>query len=120
MARARYAIAHGAWRTAEGARAVPPAPAQVAVITGGGAGHEPSHAGWVGDGMLTAAVSGSVFASPSTAEVLAAILYVTGSGGCLVVVKNYTGDRLNFGLAIEHAKGQVSSHGVGVGSHSSL
>jgi len=93
----------GASATAHRPRPSPPH-RQVAVISGGGAGHEPSHAGWVGDGMLSAAVSGSVFASPSTAEVLAAILHVTGAAGCLVVVKNYTGDRLNFGLACEHAK----------------
>jgi len=77
---------------------------KVALISGGGSGHEPSHAGWVAPGMLTGAVAGSVFASPSTASVLAAIMHVTGSGGCLVIVKNYTGDRLNFGLACEQAK----------------
>ena len=77
---------------------------KVALVSGGGSGHEPSHAGWVGEGMLSAAVCGAVFASPSTAAVLAAILHVTGPAGCLVVVKNYTGDRLNFGLACEHAK----------------
>lgn len=82
----------------------------MAIVSGGGAGHEPSHAGWVGAGMLSAAVSGSVFASPSMSEVLAAILHVTGPAGCLVVVKNYTGDRLNFGLACEHAK----ARGLGV------
>ena len=55
-------------------------------------------------GMLAAAVPGAVFASPSTASVFAAILHVTGSPGCLVIVKNYTGDRLWFGLACEQAK----------------
>jgi dihydroxyacetone kinase len=74
---------------------------KVAVISGGGAGHEPAHAGFVGDGMLTAAVCGEIFASPSVDAVLAAILAVTGPAGCLLVVKNYTGDRLNFGLAAE-------------------
>jgi len=59
---------------------------KVALISGGGSGHEPSHAGWVAPGMLTGAVAGSVFASPSTASVLAAIMHVTGSGGCLVIV----------------------------------
>ena len=54
--------------------------------------------------MLTAAVCGDVFASPSTDAVLAGILSVTGDAGCLLIVKNYTGDRLNFGLACEHAK----------------
>ena len=77
---------------------------KVALISGGGSGHEPSHAGWVGAGMLTAAVAGPVFASPSSVSVLAAIMHVTGSGGCLVIVKNYTGDRLWFGLACEQAK----------------
>jgi len=80
------------------------APDRVAVIAGGGAGHEPAHAGFVGTGMLTAAVSGEIFASPSAEAVLAAILSVTGGAGCLLVVKNYTGDRLNFGLAAERAR----------------
>lgn len=77
---------------------------KVAVLSGGGAGHEPAHAGFVGCGMLTGAISGEVFASPSVSAVLAAILEVTGDAGCLLVVKNYTGDRLNFGLAAERAK----------------
>lgn len=77
---------------------------KVALISGGGAGHEPSHAGFVGQGMLTAAVCGDVFASPSVDAVLAGILAVTGDAGCLLIVKNYTGDRLNFGLAAERAR----------------
>jgi len=76
----------------------------VAVISGGGAGHEPAHAGFVGAGMLTAAVSGEIFASPSVEAVLAGIMAVTGEAGCLLLVKNYTGDRLNFGLAAERAR----------------
>ncbi|SOC36079.1 dihydroxyacetone kinase [Rhizobium subbaraonis] len=79
---------------------------KVAVISGGGAGHEPSHAGFVGKGMLTAAVSGEIFASPSVDAVLTAIRAVTGAPGCLLVVKNYTGDRLNFGLAAEKARAE--------------
>lgn len=79
-------------------------PSRVAVISGGGSGHEPAHAGFVGKGMLTAAVCGDVFASPSVDAVLAGILAVTGKGGCLLIVKNYTGDRLNFGLAAEKAR----------------
>ncbi|OJG00147.1 dihydroxyacetone kinase subunit DhaK [Pararhizobium antarcticum] len=79
---------------------------RVAVISGGGAGHEPSHAGFVGRGMLTAAVSGEIFASPSVDAVLTAIRAVTGRPGCLLVVKNYTGDRLNFGLAAEKARSE--------------
>ena len=77
---------------------------RVALITGGGAGHEPSHAGFIGEGMLTAVVSGEIFASPSVDAVLAAIVAVTGDPGCLLIVKNYTGDRLNFGLAAERAR----------------
>jgi dihydroxyacetone kinase len=77
---------------------------RVAVISGGGSGHEPAHAGFVGSGMLTAAVCGDVFASPSVDAVLAGILAVTGPAGCLLIVKNYTGDRLNFGLAAERAR----------------
>lgn len=77
---------------------------KVAVVSGGGSGHEPSHAGLVGKGLLTAAVCGDVFASPSVDAVLAAIVAVTGPAGCLLIVKNYTGDRLNFGLATERAK----------------
>ncbi|MET1416024.1 dihydroxyacetone kinase subunit DhaK [Roseibium sp. HPY-6] len=77
---------------------------KVALVSGGGSGHEPSHAGFVGQGMLTAAVCGEVFASPSVDAVLAGILAVTGKAGCLVIVKNYTGDRLNFGLAVERAR----------------
>ncbi|WP_421593328.1 dihydroxyacetone kinase subunit DhaK [Shinella sp. M27] len=79
---------------------------RVAVVSGGGAGHEPSHAGFVGRGMLTAAVSGEIFASPSVDAVLTAIRAVTGEAGCLLVVKNYTGDRLNFGLAAERARAE--------------
>ncbi len=79
---------------------------RVALVSGGGSGHEPSHAGFVGAGMLTAAVCGDVFASPSVDAVLAGILAVTGKAGCLLIVKNYTGDRLNFGLAAERARAQ--------------
>lgn len=77
---------------------------RVALVSGGGSGHEPAHAGFVGPGMLTAAVCGDVFASPSVDAVLAGILAVTGPAGCLLIVKNYTGDRLNFGLAAERAR----------------
>lgn len=77
---------------------------KVAIISGGGSGHEPAHAGFVGKGMLTAAVCGDLFASPSVDAVLNAIVAVTGDRGCLLIVKNYTGDRLNFGLAAEKAK----------------
>ncbi|WBM71189.1 glycerone kinase [Buttiauxella sp. WJP83] len=83
---------------------------KVAIISGGGSGHEPAHAGFVGKGMLTAAVCGDLFASPSVDAVLNAIVAVTGDRGCLLIVKNYTGDRLNFGLAAEKAK----KHGLKV------
>ncbi len=84
----------------------PPAARQVAIISGGGSGHEPAHAGYVGAGMLHAAVAGDVFTSPSTDAVLAAIRAASGPAGALLVVKNYTGDRLNFGLAAELARAE--------------
>jgi triose/dihydroxyacetone kinase / FAD-AMP lyase (cyclizing) len=79
---------------------------QVALVSGGGSGHEPAHAGYVGAGMLSAAVAGEVFTSPSSDAVLAAIRAVAGKCGVLLIVKNYTGDRLNFGLAAEMARGE--------------
>jgi len=90
---------------------------KVAVISGGGAGHEPAHVGFVGEGMLTAAVSGDVFSSPSAYAVLAAIRSVAYPGGelqrrarkspgVLLVVKNYTGDRINFTIAAEQARAE--------------
>ncbi|KAL7578740.1 hypothetical protein ACA910_015973 [Epithemia clementina (nom. ined.)] len=85
----------------------------VQLVCGGGSGHEPAHAGYLGQGMLSAAVCGGMFASPSVSSVLAAIraLAATGEncGGVLVVIKNYTGDRLNFGMAAEKAAQQ---HGI--------
>ncbi|GAM22287.1 hypothetical protein SAMD00019534_054620 [Acytostelium subglobosum LB1] len=77
---------------------------KVALICGGGSGHEPAHAGFIGVGMLDAAVIGDVFTSPSPSQVLAAIRAVTGAPGCLLIVMNYTGDRLNFGIAAEMAR----------------
>lgn len=85
---------------------------RVALISGGGSGHEPAHAGYVGQGMLTAAVAGEVFTSPSVDAVLAAIRLVTGAAGCLLIVKNYTGDRLNFGLAASIARSEGLSVGM--------
>ncbi|MDQ1078164.1 dihydroxyacetone kinase family protein [Pseudoroseomonas cervicalis] len=84
----------------------PPAQRGVAVLSGGGAGHEPAHAGYVGPGLLHAAIAGDVFTSPSTDAVLAAIRAAAGPAGALLVVKNYTGDRLNFGLAAELARAE--------------
>jgi dihydroxyacetone kinase len=77
---------------------------KVALISGGGSGHEPAHVGFIGKGMLTAAVCGDLFASPSVEAVYNAIVNLTGEAGCLLIVKNYTGDRLNFGLAAEKAR----------------
>ena len=79
-------------------------PSRVALISGGGSGHEPAHAGFVGPGMLTAAVLGEVFASPSVEAVTQAIRAVSTPPGVLLIVKNYTGDRLNFGLAAEQVR----------------
>ncbi|MFV0333705.1 MAG: dihydroxyacetone kinase family protein [Tropicimonas sp.] len=87
---------------------IPAAPADrpVAVISGGGAGHEPAHAGYVGAGMLSAAVSGDIFTSPSVDAVVAGIRAAAGPAGALLIVKNYTGDRLNFSLAAELARSE--------------
>jgi dihydroxyacetone kinase len=81
----------------------PPAMRKVAVLSGGGSGHEPAHAGYVGHGLLTGAIAGDVFTSPSVDAILTAILAVAGPAGAVLVVKNYTGDRLNFALAAELA-----------------
>ena len=85
-----------------------PAPPErpVAVVSGGGAGHEPAHAGYVGPGLLAGAVAGDVFTSPSVDAVLAAIRACAGPAGAVLIVKNYTGDRLNFGLAAEMAQAE--------------
>ena len=79
---------------------------QVALVSGGGSGHEPAHAGYVGEGMLDAAVLGPVFTSPSVDAVYAAIVSVATPAGVVLIVKNYTGDRLNFGLAAELARAE--------------
>src|SRR5262249_54551867 len=84
----------------------PPPDRPVAVISGGGSGHEPAHAGYVGRGMLSAAVAGDVFTSPAPDAVLAAGRATAGPRGAVLVVKNYTGDRLNFGLAAELARAE--------------
>jgi len=79
---------------------------KVAILCGGGSGHEPAFAGYVGKGCLSCAVAGSVFASPPTTSVLAGILKLAENNpsGILVVIINYTGDRVNFGLAVERAR----------------
>ncbi|XP_033013154.1 triokinase/FMN cyclase isoform X1 [Lacerta agilis] len=84
---------------------------KVALISGGGSGHEPAHAGYIGKGMLTGVVAGPVFTSPAVGSILAAIRAVKQAGavGTLLIVKNYTGDRLNFGLALEQARAEGAS-----------
>ncbi|MGH8882983.1 MAG: dihydroxyacetone kinase subunit DhaK, partial [Stackebrandtia sp.] len=74
---------------------------RVAVVSGGGSGHEPLHGGFVGTGMLDAAVPGKIFASPHNRQVYEASRTVARSGGVLHIVKNYTGDKINFGIAAE-------------------
>lgn len=77
---------------------------KVAIISGGGSGHEPAHAGFVGDGMLDAAVCGQVFTSPTPDQVLAAIKHVNRGDGVFLVIKNYSGDCMNFEMAKEMAE----------------
>ncbi|MHB1501000.1 MAG: dihydroxyacetone kinase subunit DhaK, partial [Candidatus Dormibacteria bacterium] len=85
-------------------RADAPVAGKVAVVSGGGSGHEPMHGGFVGMGMLAAACPGEVFTSPTPDQILAATKAVSGGAGVLHVVKNYTGDILNFEMAAELAK----------------
>jgi len=85
------------------ARAARTRAGKVALVSGGGSGHEPLHAGFVGPGMLDAACPGEVFTSPVPGQMLAAALGVDGGAGVLLVVKNYTGDVLNFQMAAELA-----------------
>lgn len=79
-------------------------PNKVVVVSGGGSGHEPTHAGFVGQGMLDVAVAGNIFASPSAKQILGGIKSIGSENGYLLIVKNYTGDILHFGLAAERAK----------------
>ncbi|KAK4106416.1 Dak1-domain-containing protein [Parathielavia hyrcaniae] len=79
---------------------------KVVVLSGGGSGHEPAHAGFVGEGMLDVAVAGNIFASPSAPQILAGIRALDTPFGVLLITKNYTGDKLNFGLAAEQAKAE--------------
>ena len=79
---------------------------QVTLLSGGGSGHEPSQSGFVGKGMLTAAVAGGVFASPPPGSILAALRAIHNPAGTLLIVTNYTGDRLNFGIALERARSE--------------
>lgn len=83
----------------------------MAIISGGGAGHEPAHATYTGRGMLAACVSGDVFASPSAAQIGSAIDLANSDAGVMLVVNNYTGDCLNFGLAAEKARAALAYAG---------
>lgn len=95
------------WRHLEGTgvivRREAPVKAKVGLISGGGSGHEPAHAGFVGKGMLDAAVAGAVFTSPTPDQILAAMQAVDSGEGVLCIVKNYTGDVMNFEMAAELA-----------------
>ncbi|MFC3927432.1 dihydroxyacetone kinase subunit DhaK [Streptococcus caprae] len=81
-----------------------PKTGKVALISGGGSGHEPSHAGFVGEGMLSAAVCGAVFTSPTPDQVLEAIKATDEGAGVFMVIKNYSGDIMNFEMAQEMAE----------------
>ena len=84
-------------------------PNKVALISGGGSGHEPLHAGFVGYGMLDAACPGQVFTSPTPDQMAAAAGAVNGGAGVLFIVKNYSGDRMNFEMAGELVEGPVET-----------
>src|SRR5690625_4591392 len=79
---------------------------KVGIISGGGSGHEPAHAGYIGKGMLDAAVVGEVFTSPTPDQILAAIKEVDSGVGVFMIIKNYTGDVLNFEMAAELAEAE--------------
>lgn len=79
---------------------------KVGIVSGGGSGHEPAHAGYVGKGMLDAAVAGEVFTSPTPDQVLEAIKAVDAGKGVLLVIKNYSGDVINFDMAAEMAEAE--------------
>jgi phosphoenolpyruvate---glycerone phosphotransferase subunit DhaK len=83
-----------------------PVKGKVAVVSGGGSGHEPLHGGFVGPGMLDAACPGAVFTSPTPDQILEATKAVNGGAGVLHIVKNYTGDVMNFEMAADLARGE--------------
>jgi phosphoenolpyruvate---glycerone phosphotransferase subunit DhaK len=95
-------------------RADAPRPGKVGIISGGGSGHEPLHGGFVGLGMLDAACAGEVFTSPVPDQMLAATKLVDGGAGVLHVVKNYTGDVMNFEMAAEMAAAETGARVVSV------
>ena len=90
-------------------RADAPVPGKVALVSGGGSGHEPLHAGFVGRGMLAAACPGEVFTSPTPDQMLAASAAVDGGAGVLFIVKNYSGDVMNFEMGAEMFEGESAS-----------
>ena len=100
------AILSGSSRRTSSCDATRPGQGKVGVISGGGSGHEPMHGGFVGRGMLDAACPGAVFTSPVPDQMLAATQAVNGGAGVLHIVKNYTGDIMNFELAAELAKAE--------------
>ena len=83
-----------------------PRTGRVGLVSGGGSGHEPLHSGFVGAGMLDAACAGEIFTSPTPDQILAAATAVNGGAGVLFIIKNYTGDLLNFEMAAELAREQ--------------
>jgi dihydroxyacetone kinase len=85
---------------------------KVSVLSGGGAGHEPAWCGYVGQGLLSAAISGEVFASPSTKQIMAAVEKVPSEKGVILCITNYTGDNLHFGLAREKVAGSGRKVGM--------
>src|SRR5579884_2057673 len=90
-------------------RADAPVRGKVALVSGGGSGHEPLHGGFVGPGMLDAACPGEVFTSPVPDQIVAATKAVDGGAGVLHIVKNYTGDVMNFEMAAELVDVEVAS-----------
>ncbi|HEX8869073.1 MAG TPA: dihydroxyacetone kinase subunit DhaK, partial [Lentzea sp.] len=90
-------------------RADAPVQGKVAIISGGGSGHEPLHGGFVGRGMLDAACPGAVFTSPTPDQMESAVSLTDGGAGALLIVKNYTGDVMNFEMAGELAESEVRS-----------
>ena len=105
----QHVILHSSFATSD--KDSHPNSKRVSLLSGGGSGHEPSHAGFIGENMLSGAILGGIFASPSVNSILAAIRAATlpvseGGKGCLLIVKNYTGDRLNFGMACEIANAE--------------
>ena len=95
-------------------RGAAPKKGKVGIISGGGSGHEPLHGGFVGQGMLDAACAGDVFTSPVPGQILAATKLVDGGAGILHVVKNYTGDVMNFEMAAEMAAAETGARVVSV------